>query len=619
MAVSYTHLDVYKRQVTKLLQISTQYIINQVESSQSIVVSLLNIISQVLALSHKEQTKLDIFAEDNSDIKYIDFLVTTIQNVDDELVLASYERLLSESIIYFQQSILQIILPLSASICDCVVRIFGKKTKRNSSFKSICSLLLCLEEILEVSHSYLRAEESTGYFSHSGGRNDFLQNMVSNVFSSDNSSFESRLQNERTIVLKSFKTVLEVTLDVWNWADETSIVDTAMPATMSGLLRKSSHEISVKYKVAANRMIEKLFSLEPLDVLETIIAKDGNNQAIKLNFSLDNGKYNVTISHLLQSVIIRCNENTSLSLFSSGKPKKLHNAVGSNSLNSGDILLYLFKYIQFLSNAAVEDFYNDFMIFIKEVLSNYSSYASNSFLLLKLIVLVSEKIDYSSLGQERRIRRDISESFVKLLGNSMSADIHDTAKQEEIISSLLFIIEKLSYAVNERNQGDRFNSSLNSIVAYAILPFSQSLDSLPPSILEMIKIIAPIGERVKNFKQVLSELFSDSKYLSKVLNTDSKTWNFIFFEWSQYSDNKERLLPELVLSVTSKSTVITPSINPFNAWSESELISKFNGIIKIAYLLLISPKDHYFIHCQSLLNMVEQHLFGCLLYTSRCV
>lgn len=598
----------FKNIVTRLLQISTEYIASKVPDSQVVVVSLLQIISQVLSLSDKRQIKLDIFTEDSSHMKYVDFLVSTVSHIDDDLVFSSYVNLLSESIAYFQESILKIILPLSASIVDSISRLFEDEQKRGKNLRSITALLGSLEEILEVSHGYLQADESTGYFSHTNARNDFLQNMVSNVFSSDQSSSEARILNERMVVLKSFTMVSGRISEMWNWADQTASGD--LRTVNNSEFGQSLHEVSTNYKVISNKLLEKLFLLEPSDILESLISNPIPSQLVRLNHSLDNGRCSVTISRLLQGIVTRCNETSSVSLFSSHRSKKNLNSAETNHLGAGDLLSYLLKYFDSLDNSAVEDFYSDFMVFLKEVLSNYTSYSSISFPLLQLIALISEKLDYSSLGQERRVRKEITESFIKLLNNSLSSDIMDSNNKEDIIAALYFVVERLSYVVNEVNQGDKFNSTLTSIVIYSIVPYSKRIAEISPDVLHFMNLIAPIGERVKPWKLFLNEFFTDSKTLRALLETDDKSWSFIFYHWSLYYDSKEKLLPDLILSVTAKSNVITPSINPFNTWSDSEVQSKFNNILRIAYLVLISPKDHYYIHCQSLLNIVEHFIFG---------
>lgn len=599
----------FKDIVTNLLQISTQYISNKVPDSEVVVVSLLHIISQVLSLSEKRKIRLDIFTEDSSHLKYIDFLVTTVSHIEDDLVFSSYATLLSESISYFEDSILKIILPLSTSIVESITRLFAVSEDRGKNLKSITALMRCLEEILEVSHGYLQADENSGYFSHGSAKNDFLQNMVSNVFSSDTSSAEARVMNERMVVLKSFTTVASAMSDIWNWADQNSLPEHRSSVKEDSFIQ-SVHEISVRYKAISKSLIERLFVLEPSDILESLITKGDYSQLRRLNLSLDNGRYTVTISRLLQGIVIRCNETNSASLFASHKGRKNLVAIDGSQLSSQKILSYLLEYVNSLENSAVEDFYSDFVVFLKEVLGNFANYCSIGFSLLKLVAMVSEKLDYSSLGQERRVRKDISDSFVKLLNSVLSSDPSEIEDAEEILPSLYYIVERLSYAVNELSQGDRYNSVLNSIVVYAILPYSKKPSEISDDLLNFMKLVAQSAERVKSWKQFLNDIFSDSKTLTALLEAESEAWNYVFYQWSQYPDNKENLLADIILSVAPKSNVITPSINPFNNWSDSEVRSKYNNILRAAYLVLISPKDHYYLHCQSLLGLVERLIFG---------
>lgn len=597
----------FKDIVSKLLQISTHYISKQSNDSQIIVVSLLHIISQVLALSHKRQISLDIFKDDSSQMKYVEFLVTTVSNVEGEIVLNSYGRLLSESIIYFQNSIVKIILPLCTSISDCIKKMYCDPNDRGQNLRSISVLLLSLEELLEVSHGYLRADESSGYFLNAGSKNDFLQNMVSNVFSSDHSGAESKMQNERSVVSQAFRTVTETALDIWFWAyKETNHL------ISNDILKHqlSKHETASKYKDISSRLMEKLFFLDRLEVLRSIILKNDVESAYFLNKMLDQKKNDSSIPHLLNAFMTGCKESSSTSLLPGHKVKKASSPSSSVSVaDPVSVISYTFSYVECSDNSVVEEFYNDFLIFVKDIATNYSTYMPFHISILKFVALVTEKIDYSSIGQERRVKKEVSEYFVKILNNALAIDVHDVSKQGEIFSTLIYVVERLPYACNETKQGDRFNSCLSSIVNYSILPFAKNLENISTSVLRLIRTLAPIGEKVKNWKQLIYDVFNDPKYLPTVVKSDVATWNYVFYHWACYTENRERLFPDLILAVNAKANVITPSINPFNSWSESEAVSKSNNILRLAYLLLISPSNQHQVQCQLLMNIVEQLLF----------
>ncbi|AGO13687.1 AaceriAGL187Wp [[Ashbya] aceris (nom. inval.)] len=605
----------FKTIVTSLLQLSTKYIKIKVPESELIIVSLLSIVSKILSLSHKNDIKLDIFDDNSSHINYIDFLVSSIANIESPLTVSSYVQLLSESIIYFQHSIFNIILPLSSSLTQCIERLFYQSEDKGKNYKSFSLLIDGLEELLEVSHGYLMAGENNGYLSGPNSKNDFLQSMVSNVFSNDPTNSNTKLQGEREVVFQSYKKAIDCSFGIWIWAQNISNTRALPPDHSVGdpEFSESAHQLSYKYKFRTKKLIDKLFTLEPLEILENLISYRMDDLTITLTHVLDGNRPVLTLPHLMLSVVSKCNKAATVTFSSINTSRKTSDhLVTASKLEPKEVLTFIIEYVRSLENAAIEDFYNDFLIFIKEVSQNYSQYEQLSYQLLILMALISEKIAHSQFGQQKRVRKEISDVFTKYLTSTLADDIvakHSVS--ETTFKDILFILERLPHIVNESPQGDRFGACVSTIVSHCVSPLMKqgNLEVGSSGFMELLLAIAPVGGKVRNWKTLVNDIFTDNAKLGQCLKEDEK-WDQVIYEWSQYPDNQDKLIGDLLLAVGQKGNVITPTINPFQGWAESEVDLKCKQMVKLAYLLLIAPQDAYLLYFKQLMNHIEDYLFS---------
>ncbi|AET39311.1 Dop1p Ecym_4246 [Eremothecium cymbalariae DBVPG len=608
----------FKSIVTRLLNLSTKYMKQSGTESEIIIVSLLNIVSRILSLSHKNGIKLDIFDDQNSHTNYIDFLVSSITFIESPLVISSYVQLLSQSIVYFQNSIFNVILPLSNSITQCIERLFYEPADKGANFRAFSLLIDGLEELLEISHGYLVTGENSGYLPSSGTKNDFLQSMVSNVFSNDTTNNKNKFQGHREVILQSFKRAVDCSFGVWVWAQQHSNPKgtiTNMKDIGGQDFSESLHQLSYRYKFKTKKLIEKLFNLEPLEVLEILISNRRDYLTITLIHVLDGNRPVLTVPHLMQSLLNTCNKGSTLLFSTVNTTTKRANepSMAVSKLDASEILGFITEYVHSLENAAMEEFYNDFLMFIKEISQNPFYYESVNFQVLILISIVSEKIAHCQFGQQKRVRKDLSDISVKYMNTVLSDDvISRKCVKDEIFDGLLYIVQRLHHIVNEQIHGDKFNSCVSVMVSFAIIPMIKNNlweAGEVNSFLELTLAVAKLGAKVRNWKTLISEIFNDNVKLTQFVEA-APIWNEIIFEWSQYQELQDKLMNDLILTIAQKGNVITPTINPFQGWSDSEVTLKFKHMAKIAYLLTISPKDTYLLYFKPLMDQIEDYLFS---------
>ncbi|CCH58185.1 hypothetical protein TBLA_0A03870 [Henningerozyma blattae CBS 6284] len=594
--------------VISLLQMSSNYVSLGDIDSESMAVSLINIVSKVLRLSHVKGIKLDIFNDNTTHLKYIDYLVTSSATMDTPLILASYVKLLSESVVYFEESIFRMILPLTASMVNCLQKLFEAEKVSGGNYQSIILLFNGLEELLDVAHARLLADQRDGYLATSGSRgSDFLQSVVSNVFSTDNSQLLTKIQGERDVVIQSFKQVIDSCIDVWCWIHSTFGND-------SRAVSETESHTSYKLKFRTKSLLEKLFLAEPLEVLEGIIHGHQNETAVVLIRALDGNRPKLTVPYFLYSIVVRYNKSSTIKFNNfttsamSGNRNTRFEPTLLNKISGQKILVFLFDYIDTLENASVEDFYNEFIIFIKEVINNYSNYNPVATKILKLFALVSEKVYKTSFAEQKTVNREISENFLKYLPTALS-DLQDkTIPQAEKYDDLIYLLSQAQYVSNDSVGSDKYNGILSSIVSQCIIPFirGKNEEVIPTHVLHMCIELSKTAERVKIWKSLINELFEDDKKFFTLAKLEE--WRILFADWCQYPDNKSRILNDLLLLIDSKNNSVTPVLLNFNSWNVSELENKCKNITRIAYLVTICPDDFFILQFQSLINYTCQYL-----------
>ncbi|KAL3233091.1 Protein dopey [Nakaseomyces bracarensis] len=600
----------FKDIVIFLLEKSSIYISEGELEGELIAVALINIVSKVLRLSHQNGIKLDIFDDNSTHMKYIDYLVTTVSSMSGPLIVTAYVQLLSESIVYFESSIFRMLLPLSASMVQCVQRLFILEKEQGGYYESISLLLNGLEELLEVSHGYLIAGENESFFGNNSSRSDFLQSMVSNVFSSENNNIDIKIQGERDVVVQSFKQVINCTFEIWLWSHSQSSM------VSPDAIQHASYT-SYKFKFKTKNIMEKLYFLEPSEVLEALINLKKEQMIIILLQSLDGNRPALTIPYFFVSIVLRCNRSSTvkfsrISSINKGQSNKIAKMDPSllNKLSVKTIMHYLLKYTEVLENTSVEDFYTDFIAFLKEVATNQYAYKDITLDVFEFCSIIAQKMAMSKFGDEKRARKELADTFLKYFSSAIEAISKNKIEYPEIVLSLQKVVRKTGYIVNEDASGDKLALVYSAIINNIIVPNLKghekiiNLRDFKLLLLELSKH----GAKVKQWKQAIQDAFYDNNLLSTIFKDD--IWKNVISEWSGQSDVRDRLLAELLPLVITKKTSLAPTAISFNAWGDSETEGRKKNILRIAFLLNVGKTDQYLLYFQQIINFVLQYLIS---------
>ena len=598
--------------VVALFQISTKYISNGSPVSQVIAASLLDTISKLLHLAYERGIRLTIFSDDSPRMKFVDFMVLNLPGLHDFVLISTYSKLLSESIAYFDKSLFQVILPLTTALVQCINRLFELERANGGYFYPISLLLGNTEELLEVTHSSLLSEEKDSYFStHNSKGGDFLQSMVSNVFYSDTSDGVVKVQAERDVVSQVIKLVSACCLDIWQWAHNTS-----GPVVSDGDQREVANFELYKFRARTNKILEKMFSLEPLEILEIIINTNSKDLLVMIHV-LDGNKPSTTMPYLFYGVVLRYNKNGLLRLpFFTGRGGgtrtwKIESSM-LEKLSGSDLMKFLTLYSKSLENAAVEEFYRDFITFFKDVTTNYNLYKPIYLEIIEFVGVVGKKLSKSQMGyQGAPQRREISDMLVKYIPNVITEVPEGREDEELMFTQLEEFLRNLPSVVSDGMSDDKLATILSPIINQCLVPKLRAKDSsfdIPNYILTLSLELTRLGSKVKIWKSLVYEIFTDDKRF--LMLGKNKLWEQIIYQWSQYPEYKTKLLNELLLDTGVKRAGVTPALMTLTPWNDSDAEKRCQNLLRIAYLLLISPLDTFMLDFQPLISCVCQYLLS---------
>ncbi|EDO19319.1 hypothetical protein Kpol_1036p64 [Vanderwaltozyma polyspora DSM 70294] len=599
--------DSFKNIVITMLEMSSTYISQGGVEAESIAVSLVNIVFKVLKFSHSNNIKLEIFDDNTTHLKYLDYLVTSVSNMERPLIIGSYIQLLLGSIPYFEKSIFRVVVPLSASIVQCIDKLFSEEEDKDYFLQSIVLLLDGLKMLLTETYYRLTPLEQDNYFAAATAGTDFLQSMVSNVFSNDNNSV-AKIQGERNVTIQSFKESVHCCIGLWVWIHETSEVyknneDSDLPVINSHTLRDS-----------VLKLVNSLFQLEPLEIIDCIIINRNDSIARSLVSSLEEHQSGMVISSLLYCISNRCSRGSSLQLSINKdlirlqKPHRSDEKHSSGKALAKNLIDFLIDYIADFHDLVIEDAYLDFITFAKDTVSNTSSYTTVWYSILRLFAVVATRLSKSEYGDQQNIKREISEIFIRYLSNSIYEISNEEKDIKPAYAALNYVVEQLQLIVNEDKAGDKYNNALNIIISAALQKYfkTNSSTDIPDCVLDLALTISKRGSSNKVWKSLINDMFNNDKQFLTINNNEKI--NEIISIWSRYPDYNTRLISDLLLSVNAKGIALAPALISFNSWNVSEVDMKCLSILRISYLLMVSEKDTHLLSFQPLISFVCQFL-----------
>ncbi|MCJ1397414.1 hypothetical protein MMC11_000607 [Xylographa trunciseda] len=534
----------------------------------------------------------------------------------------------------YGDSIFQILIPLVECFCNAlgvafksVQSTFGKPQEEDTdTFEPTLALLLNgLEQSLATAHDRLMTDEigSTPVKSpEQQQQQSFFGTMVSGVFSQETNRARTTTANNRLTVLLCFKDAVRVCFTIWSWGDygaNSPLQDSAASASFNYTI--------LRLRNRTRRIFEHLFAAEALECLETLI-----ELWLSLNKE-DKTARPTTVFHLLHVLEGSRPKNAIPAIFnaiySRTNPSALdpvRKSTLTSNLSDISLATFLVAYTKSLDDDAMDEIWNDCMTFLKDVLANPMPHRQTLPRLLEFTAVLGEKVDNTNFGEQRKMRRELGDLFVRLLtatltirpmgfslesphtvnqdklnadtvGTRASLDNRIPTGSENLINVLAIIAPNLSKVLVD---ADRIASTCLTVSTQVIGPTFRSRnfpENVSQRTLDLMIGLANIPEAAKSWKKDVTEAFNDSKFFSTPLSLAQNGWVPIVRQWSLA--DKERMSELLARLTTPTSAGIMFGVGANSARLEADRKAQLN-LRRIAFLILTAANDTFVVNMTAL-------------------
>jgi hypothetical protein len=331
-------------------------------------------------------------------------------------VLDSWISFLAECLPFYTDSIFQVLIPLVETLCKEIAGTFsslrdtfyaGSTASGQDSGapeSTLIYLLNGLEQVLARSHDQLLAEEArTQLMKGPDQPQSIFGSMVSGVFQSDGRHSRSATANDRLTVHLAFQDATRMCYRIWSWGlgEESTQQDATSAA--------SFNYTCLRMRNRARRLLEHLFTAETLECLETVIdiwkssaTEESKLEVFNLLSALEASRPRHTVPALFNSIYSRTNP-------SALEPSR--KSTMTISVEDSDLVIFLVEYARSLDDDAMDEIWQDCIVFLKDLLSNPFPHRQNLTNLLEFTAILGEKVDNTNFGEQRKMRRELGVSF----------------------------------------------------------------------------------------------------------------------------------------------------------------------------------------------------------------
>ncbi|KAK3329612.1 Dopey, N-terminal-domain-containing protein [Apodospora peruviana] len=547
-------------------------------------------------------------------------------------VLDSWIGFLSECLPLYSESIFQVLIPLVETLCKQIAATFSSLQRLFRASEqspvhgavgpetTLISLLNGLEQVLAKGHDRLLAEEARAQVVKSPDQpQGFFGNMVSGVFSSDAPQPRSATANDRLTVLLAFQDAVRICFTIWSWGQGS---DSEWQDVSSGA---SFTYTSLRMRNRARRLLEHLFAAETLECLETVIgiwrgsldmssaAGDPSRHTEVFNLlpALDGSRPKHTIPALFNAIYSRTNP---------GALDPSRRSTLTIELQDTDVVIFLVDYARSLEDDAMDEIWQDCMLFLRDLLANPFPHRQALPSLLEFAAILGEKVDNTNFGEQRKMRRDLADLFLRLLtaifttrptsfadtttGSSntgVEKRLSEPSRQssvikppsdraDDVVGILSGIVPNLPKILVEN---DRILTAATAISANVIGPTLRSKafpDTVSENTLVLLQELSRLPNNQKSWKKDVADAFNDSRFFSSNTALVQNDWLPLLKQWTVA--DKERM-PELLGRITPPTTAgIVFGVGATSARLEADRKTQLN-LRRIATLVLACGHDAF--------------------------
>ncbi|TEA16559.1 Protein dopey [Colletotrichum sidae] len=557
-------------------------------------------------------------------------------------VLDSWVSFLTECLPFYSDTIFQVLIPLVETLCRQISNTFrdlqsmfrdngsSRQDDWNAPESTLISLLNALEQVLARAHERLLIEEArTQVVKGPDQQPGFFGNMVSGVFNSDAPQTRSATANDRLTVHLAFQDAVRICFTIWSWGQGND-------ANAQDLISVASFNYtSLRMRNRARRLLEHLFAAETLECLETVIdiwrssinitTPVPQSEVFNLLPALDGSRPKHTIPAIFNAIYSRTNP---------GALDASRKSTLTTSLQDIDLVTFLVEYARTLEDDAMDEIWLDCMAFLRDLLTNPFPHRQTLPSLLEFAAILGEKVDNTNFGEQRKMRRELGDLFLRLLTaifTTKPLTFADTApsyerseksrdgprrtttislasvldRAEDVVAILASIVPNLPKILVET---DRVLSAAGTISASVIGPAFRAKafpETVSKNTLDLVQELSRLPHNQKTWKKDVGDAFNDARFFSSSVQLVRSDWLPLLRQWTM--SDKERM-PELLSRMSPPTTAgIVFGVGATSARLEADRKTQLN-LRRTSTLVLASNEDAYVTELPLILDKVVELL-----------
>jgi hypothetical protein len=353
----------------------------------------------------------------------VDTLKAGFQSAQSRIVIDNWVSFLVDILPLYSSTVAKSLIPLVECLCSQSASVFEQmaRTYRNQLLEeetspepTLIGLLNALESLLANAHEELLKAEGKPQRPKSPDQSQgFFGNMVQGVFNADaqQPSKATMATSKLTFVL-CLQDAVRCCFSIWCWGLHSDVGD------KQDLLTHASYGYStVRMRNRARRLLEHLFAAEALECLETLATiwcrparSDVKPQAVLGLLNVLNGsKPKHTIPAIFNALYSRTNP---------GALDPSRQSSLTSELQATELVAFLVEYIKTVDDDAMDEIWNDCLLFLRDVLGNPLPHNHILPSLLVFTAILAEKVDNTNFGEQKRMRRELGVRAKLLYGRS---------------------------------------------------------------------------------------------------------------------------------------------------------------------------------------------------------
>ncbi|SMR63531.1 unnamed protein product [Zymoseptoria tritici ST99CH_3D1] len=528
--------------------------------------------------------------------------------------LDQWLQFLADVLPMFADAIFANLLPLVECFCKELLKAHGEMVaiSRKESTASatasesvIMSLLEGLEMVLDRAYQCLMVESADEPATKEADtKPGFFGNVAAGMFKAEGPPSRTSQANSRLTVILTFQDSIRVALKMWLWAS--SAAD-SLHFDPSSSATTSYNALKVRNKT--RHLLEEIFSIEPLESLEVVMkhwctmTEDSEASAtLSVLHVMQVTRPKNVVPAVLDALCSRTNAIT--------LPAPRQSSL-TTDLSPSDVAIFLTAYLASIEDDAMDEVWPDCLTFLRDVLSNPLPHRQVLPHLLAIILLLSDKLNNTNFGEQKKMRRELGDIFQRLLAATFttlpSGYVTEPVLQEDakgdrasrhatlehsmtLLPVLIQVTDRLDLILETQ---ERIATTINTITGSLISSIFRARSfpkNVGKDVLTLLVNMARKAPGAKPWKKEISDAFNDTKILSAPPELMTTGWFPAFHQWSLH--DRERM-PELLSRLTPPSIAgIMFGVGASAARLEADRKTQLN-LRRICLLLLASPEDTY--------------------------